>query len=171
MTSASARLAPRCATNVSRTLQFLDFLKSYRDNGTKTLGVFEDSMFTIAADFPPVRERDKLIDFVNAFKDDQKAFDGHLAGMTRLYSDVLNVLLFMQRTKYTINGQKITFPAKNDVGEYQKLMAAVDEVQKELQQSSAASRKATANANARLQSLNDATAEAAGKNAPKKKKR
>jgi hypothetical protein len=159
------------AANVSGTLQFLDFLKKYRDDGNKVLAAFEDSMFVIAADFPPVKERDKIMDFANAFKADQQAFDAHLAGMTKLYSDVLNVLLFMQRSKYTINGQKLSFSAKNDVPEYQKLMAAVDAVQKELQQTGAASRKATANANARLQSLNDASADAAGQSGAKKKKK
>jgi hypothetical protein len=128
------------AANVSRTLQFLEFLKQYRDGGNSALGAFEDSMFVIAADFPPVKQRDRVIDFANAFKDDQKAFDAHLAGMSKLYSDVLNVLLFMQRSKYKVNGQKILFDDKKDVSEYQKLMAAVDEVQKELQQTSAAKR-------------------------------
>jgi hypothetical protein len=157
--------------NISNTLQFLDFLKRYRSDGNKVLGAFEDSMFVLAADFPPVKERDKIMDFAQAFKADQQAFDAHLAGMDKLYSDVLNVLMFMQRTKYTVNGQKLTFAEKPNIAEYQKLMAAVDETQKELQKTGAASRKATANANARLQALNDATANAVSNNGQKKKKK
>jgi hypothetical protein len=159
------------ATNVSATLQFLDFLKKYRDDGNRVLSAFEDSMFVIAADFPPVKERDKVMDFAQAFKADQQAFDAHLSGMSQLYGDVLNVLLFMQRTKFTLNGTKLNFAAKNDVAEYQKLMAKIDETQKELQKTGAASRKATANANARLQALNDAANEAAGGKPAKKKKK
>lgn len=159
------------AANASQTLQFLDFLKKYRDAGNTLVAAFEDSMFVIASDFPPVKERDRVTDFAAAFKADQQAFDAHLAGMTTLYSDVLNVLLFMQRTKYTVSGTKLSFSAKTDVAEYQKLMSAVDAVQKELAKTGAASRKATLNANARLQALNNASAEAAGQDPPKKKKK
>jgi hypothetical protein len=159
------------AANVSATLQFLDFLKTYREEGKRTMAAFEDSMFVIAAEFPPVKVRDRFIDFANAFKADQQAFDNHLAGITKLYSNVLNVLLFMQHSKYTLKGKTFTFKDSSDIGRYRNFMNSVDATQKELAETIAASRKATANVNESLKAFNDATASDVEGNAPKKKKK
>jgi hypothetical protein len=135
------------ADNVSRVLDFIEYLKHARSASDSLARDYEDSLYVLAVELPPSINSKAFQDMDATFRGDRGAFNVFLDAMNKVYSDVLDVLLYLQHTSYTINNDKFTFAAKKDMIEYQKRMKIFDADAKELKQANEAMQKANAKAN------------------------
>jgi hypothetical protein len=141
-------------SNASRIFQFVDFLKQFQSDGRARAARFEDSLFVISNDYPPVKRRQQILNFSSAFKADQEAFDSHLSNLITVYSSVLDVLIFLKQADYEIANTQLKFKTKADVKRYNELMSSVDAAQALLPKSIAKAKKATAAMNETIDALN-----------------
>ena len=142
--------------NVSSTLEFIEYLKQFRASGEKIIHRFEDSLFVLQSEFPPVREKMLIKGVADSYMADNKAFDKYVAALSKIYSQVLNVLLFLQHTPFAIVKGAPQFHSANDVAAYRKMMTQVDQAQAEAAKATVASRKASTFAHKKLQEFNTA---------------
>ncbi len=135
------------ADNVSRVLDFIEYLKHTRITSDTLARDYEDSLYILAVELPPNIDSKGFQDMDASFREDRSAFNAFLDAMNKVYSDVLDVLLYLQHTSYTIENDKFTFTAKKDMIEYQKRMKIFDADAKELKQANEEMQKANAKAN------------------------
>ncbi len=144
------------AENVGKTLQFIEYLKKYRATGKTIIERFEDSLFVLEGEYPPVPEKKLIKSVATSYIADNKAFDVYVAALSKIYSQVLDVLLYLQHTQYEIVKDVPQFHSTGDAAEYRKLIAKLDGSQKEAKDAGAASRKASDRAHKKLQEFNTA---------------
>ncbi len=141
--------------NVLRVLEFIDYLKRARASSDTLAREYEDSLYIMAVTLPPDINSKGIQKMDETFRQDRDAFNVFLDAMTKLYSDVLDVLLYLQHTAYTLHNGEFTFSARKDLKEYQKRMKIVDTDSKELNKANAELRKANAKANDHTKNLDD----------------
>jgi hypothetical protein len=135
------------AANVSRVLEFIDFLKHARASSDTLARNYEDSLYILTVKLPPDINAHGIQDMDAAFRLDRDAFDVFLDDMAKTYSDVLDVLIYLQHTPYSFANKEFTFSEKKDMQEYQKRMKLVDADTKELKKANDDMQKANADAN------------------------
>jgi hypothetical protein len=135
------------AANVPRVLEFIDFLKHVRATSDTLARNYEDSLYILAVKLPPDINSHGIQDMDAAFRMDRDAFNAFLDDMAKTYSDVLDVLLYLQHTPYSLAHNEFTFTEKKDMKEYQKRMKLVDADTKELKKANDNMQKANADAN------------------------
>jgi hypothetical protein len=135
------------AKNIPLILEFLQYLKASRLSSDSLDQAFNDSMFALNADLPANDVDEGLKDIGDSFNKDRKAFGNFLAALDKLYSKVLDALLFLQNTHYTIANDQLSFVTQKDATEYSKLLGYVDAANAELNKANEALRKANAEAN------------------------
>jgi hypothetical protein len=135
------------AANVSLLLQFIDYLKHTRQFSDTLSRNYEDSLYILAVQVPPDINAHGIQNMDATFRTDRGAFNVFLDAMTKLYSDVLDVLTYLQRTPYSLANGEFTFMEKKDLSEYNKRMKLVDADSKELKKANDEMRKANAKAN------------------------
>jgi len=140
--------------NISRTLNFIEYLKQYRASGKVFINQFEDSIFILVSNYPPVREKHLIKDLGDAYMADDKAFDKYVSALSTIYSQVLDVLLFLHHTPYEVKNNAPEFRSAKDNGEYRKLVGQLDDLQKQASSAAAASRKSTAIVQKKLREFN-----------------
>ncbi len=133
--------------NVSRILEFLDYLKRERISSDSLARAFEDSLYIFSAELPKDIEAEGLNEIKTDFETDRTAFNNFLDVMTKLYSDVLDVLLHLQHHPYRIAHNQLTFELKADATEYRRLMKIVDADTKDLNAANEKLRQANAQSN------------------------
>ncbi|MDP4198266.1 MAG: hypothetical protein Q8922_05110 [Bacteroidota bacterium] len=144
------------ATNAGLTLEFIEYLKQYRASSKTTIDRFEDSLFILESEFPPVREKRLIKAVAESYMADNKAFDGYVGALSKVYSNVLNILLFLQHTPYSMVKGKPQFRLPKDMVTYQKMLTQTDDAQKEAAEAAAASRDASQRAHKKLREFNTA---------------
>ncbi len=132
--------------NVSRVLQFIDYLKHTRATSDSLARDFEDSLYILTVALPSDIDSHGIEEMDAVFREDRNALNLFLDAMAKTYSDVLDVLIYLQHTPYTIVKDELTFSAKKDMQEYQKRTKIVDADAKELKKANADMRKANAKA-------------------------
>ena len=159
------------ATNMAVSVQFLEFLKHAQIEEDSLSRVLEDSVYAIQQSMPPGVEENALNAFGESHSGDRKAFDGYIGSLSKLYSQVLDVLSFLHHTNYRVGKTGLEIASKEDAAQYTKLMKAIDATSAELQKASQESQKATALANKKIAEFNAAqNAAVNGKNKSTKKK-
>lgn len=139
------------ATNVARVIDFNAYLKRERLWSDSLAQSFNDSMYVLSEERP---EGVKVLDAAQdekSFKIERGAFNTFLDAMNKVYADVLDVLIFMQHSHYTIAKDRPVFQTSADVKEYVKLTTAVDADSKALNDANKDLRAANAKANALMQ--------------------
>ncbi len=130
--NAAAPLDPRhldsasVAANVSRVIEFTTYLKQERHWSDSLTQSFEDSMFILSAERQPDL---KVLDAANdqaSFTIERTAFNTFLGAMSKVYSDVLDVLLFLQHAHYTVVKKNLTFHSRDELAQYKKLIGFVN---------------------------------------------
>ncbi len=144
------------ADNVPRILEFIEFLKHARTESDTLARNFEDSLYMLVVKLPPDINATKMKDMDEAFHKDRDAFNVFLDDMSTTYSDVLDVLLYLQQTPYSLANDKFTFPDKKNVKDYDKRMKIVDADTKELKKANKDMQKANAAASKLLKDPGDA---------------
>ena len=145
----------RVSANISRILEFVDYLAWIRTTDDSLARGLEDSLFIIQGEIPPESQDQKALEaFQESYAADRKAFDTYVVTLRKLYSEVLNVLLFMQHADYKIDNNQLQFKSSNDIAKYRKLMKPIDATSKELKKASDLSRKATEWANQKIAEIN-----------------
>jgi hypothetical protein len=144
------------AANVSRVLEFIDFLKHARAMSDTLAREYEDSLYILSVKLPPDINSHGIQDMDAAFRMDRDAFNAFLDDMVQTYSDVLDVLIYLQHTPYSLTNKEFTFTEKKDMKEYQKRMKLVDADTKELKKANDDMQKANADANKLTQNPGDA---------------
>ena len=142
------------ATNISRVLQFVDYLTQFRTADDSLSRMLEDSLFVLHEGIPESRDRKTLEAFQESYAADRKAFNKYVATLRKLYSEVLDALLFMQHANYEVQNNQLQFKSSKDIAEYRKLMKPIDATSKELKKASEESRKATQWANKKIAEIN-----------------
>ncbi len=135
------------AANVTRVLEFIDYLKHTRATSDTIARDYEDSLYILTVKLPPDINSHGIQDMDAAFRLDRDAFNVFLDDMAKTYSDVLDVLLYLQHTPYSLAHNEFTFTEKKDMKEYQKRMKLVDADTKELKKANDNMQKANAEAN------------------------
>ncbi len=138
------------SANVSRLIEFIDYLKHERLSSDSIARDFEDSLYVLAVEIPPNIDAQSIHDLDASFHEDRNAFNVFIDAMSKLYSDALNVLLYLQHTSYSLDHDTFTFAAKKDQTEYRKRMKIVDADTKELNKANEDMRKANAKANEQM---------------------
>jgi hypothetical protein len=135
------------SANVSRILEFIDYLKHTRAASDSLARDYDDSLYILVTELPPDINSKGIQDMHTTFIVDRDAFNVFLDAMSKLYSDVLDVLIYLQHTPYTLTNGEFTFSEKKDLAEYKKRMKIVDADTKELNKANEDMRKANAKAN------------------------
>ncbi|MFI5202758.1 MAG: hypothetical protein ACHQNE_10255, partial [Candidatus Kapaibacterium sp.] len=141
------------AANVALVLDFTNYLKHERQWSDSLTHSFTDSMYILSEDRPPDLKVLDAADIEISFRLERGAFDTFLDAMNKVYADVLDVLLFLQHTHYTIAKKassamlRPVFDTRADVKEYIRLTAAVDSDSKTLNKANQDLRAANAKAN------------------------
>ena len=148
-------------TNISRVLQFVSYLTQFRTKDDSLARMLEDTLFALNEEIPESRDQKMLEAFQQSYTADRKAFNKYVTTLQKLYSEVLNVLFFMQHANYEVQNNQLQFKSSKDVTEYQKLMKPIDACSKELKKASEESRKATQWANKKISEINGRTPQAA----------
>jgi hypothetical protein len=143
------------AANVSNLLEFIEYLKHARAASDTLAQNYEDSLYIFATTLPPDIDGKGIQNMDASFHEDRAAFNVFLEAMTKLYSDVLDVLLYLEHTPYSLAHNEFTFTDKKDLKEYQKRMKIVDADNKELNQANQEMRKANAKANSHTKNPSD----------------
>lgn len=139
--------------NVGASLAFVEYLKHYRDTSEMYAKQLEDSLAVFQSELPDVPERALIKKFAEAHMADQKADATYIGTLASVYSDVLDVLLYLQHTSYTLQKDKIVFKVKSDEAKYLKLMTPINEGQTKLQTAIFNSKRAKAKAQDALSKL------------------
>lgn len=148
------------AANVARVIDFTSYLKRERSWSDSLAQSFNDSMYVLSEERP---EGVKVLDAADdeaSFKIERAAFNTFLDAMNKVYADVLDVLLFMQHSHYSIAKNQPVFESHEDAKEYVKLTNAVDSDSKALNNANKDLRAANAKANALMQSRKHNTGDA-----------
>ena len=104
------------ADNVPRILEFIDFLKHARILSDTLARNYEDSLYILAVQLPPDINSSGIKKMDESFRKDRDAFNVFLDAMNKTYSDVLDVLLYLEQTPYSLANDKFTFPEKECEG-------------------------------------------------------
>ncbi len=162
------------AQNLVVGVRFLEFLKHTERAVDSLSQALQDSIFAIEQSMPPGVEEKSLVAFGESQAADCKAFDVHVGTLSKLYSQVLDVLGFLHHTNYQVGKSGLAIPSKDDAAQYTKLMKVIDATTVELKKTSEASQKATAWANKKIAEFNaaqNAAANPSSGGADKTKKR
>ncbi len=133
--------------NVARVMDFATYLQRERQWSDSLDHSFLDSMYVLSEDRPANL---KVLDAANvetSFRTERTAFNNFLDAMNKVYADVLDALLFLQHTHYTIRKDQPVFETHDQVKEYMQLMGTVDADSKTLNAANEALRRANAKAN------------------------
>jgi hypothetical protein len=142
------------ANNVTRVIDFSNYLAGFRRTDDSLGRALEDSLFILHEEIPQTQDRVTLEAFQDSYATDLKAFDSYVETLGTLYSEVLDVLLFVQQSSYEIHNDQLQFRSQKDVAEYRKLMKPIDATSTALKKASEESRKATALANQKIAEIN-----------------
>ncbi len=154
------------AQNISRTLQFIQYLKDYRavDDGISL--ALEDSLEALRQETPTGAE-EKAFDAVGeSYAADHKGWNKYIGTLSELYSGVLDALIFLQSAPHTIAKDKLEFKTAKEAATYNKLMKPIDAAVRESKKAFEESKKATEWANQKITELNGTSS-----TTPKKKKK
>jgi hypothetical protein len=143
------------AANVSLLLEFIDYLKHTRASSDSLARDYDDSLYILATELPRDIDSHGIQDMHTSFIEDRDAFNVFLDAMNKLYSDVLDVLIYLQHTPYSLANDKFIFTEKKNVKEYDKRMKIVDADTKEVNKANEDMRKANAKANDHTKSPSD----------------
>jgi hypothetical protein len=147
----------RIASNISRVIDFSNYLSSFRRADDSLGRALEDSLFILHEEIPETQDRVSLEAFQDSYATDLKAFDHYVETLGTLYTEVLDVLLFLQQSSYVIRNNQLEFRSEKDIAEYRKLMKPIDATSAALKKASVESRKATALANQKIAEINGGT--------------
>ena len=136
--------------NVPLVLEFLQYLKEIHHSSDSLEQAFNDSLFSINADLPADEADESIKQIGETFNEDRTAFNNFLSALDKAYAKVLDALLFLQHTHYSILKDQLSFSSKESFTEYSKLMKSVDEANTALNKANEALRKANAKANAKV---------------------
>jgi len=139
------------AENVERVLDFTSYLKHERQWSDSLSHSFTDSMYVLSEDRPADLKVLDAADVEISFGLERGAFDTFLDAMQKVYTDVLDVLVFMQHNHYTIKKDRPRFETRAEVDEYMTLTKAVDDDSRTLNKANHDLRAANAKANALTQ--------------------
>ena len=139
------------STNVALVMDFTNYLKHERQWSDSLTHSFKDSIYILSEERPPDLKVLDAADIEISFRLERGAFDTFLDAMNKVYADVLDVLIFMQHTHYTIAKHRPVFETRADVKEYIRLTNAVDADSKALNKANQDLRAANAKANALTQ--------------------
>jgi hypothetical protein len=134
------------AANVARVIDFISYLKRARQSSDSLAHSFDDSMYVLSEERPADVKVLGAADIETSFGIERTAFNTFLDAMSKVYSDVLDVLLFLQHSPYSLLKNDLRFETRTDMKEYQKLTKIVDVDSKAL--STANKNLQTANAKA-----------------------
>ncbi|HET6402691.1 MAG TPA: hypothetical protein VFH95_15005 [Candidatus Kapabacteria bacterium] len=138
------------AANVALVLDFTSYLKHERQWSDSLAQSFNDSMYVLSEERPADLKVLDASEDEASFKIERAAFNTFLDAMNKVYADVLDVLIFMQHTHYTIAKNRPVFETRADVKEYIKLTGTVDDDSKALNKANQDLRAANEQANALL---------------------
>ena len=139
------------AENVALVLNFTSYLNHERQWSDSLSHSFSDSMYVLSQDRPADLKILNAADIEISFRLERGAFDTFLDAMQKVYTDVLDVLIFMQHSHYKIAKDRPVFETRADVKEYMTLTKAVDDDSKTLNKANQDLRAANAKANALTQ--------------------
>jgi hypothetical protein len=137
--------------NKQRIKGFLDYLDVYRALSSQLMKATEDSVKALRALMPRNEKEKFLKDFLDAYEMDQKAFDNYTLALTKLFTNVINFLDFLEASHYEIKGNKLLFTSEDESKQSNDLMETVQEVQKKVIEASAKSQRASLDAHKKMQ--------------------
>jgi hypothetical protein len=137
--------------NKEQIKDFLNYLDLYRELSKQLQEAIEDSVKELRKLMPTRLKQTFMKDFLDAYQLDQNAFDKYTLELTKVFTNVLKVLSYLETSKVTIANKKLQFTDKKEYGAYGELIEAVETSQKKLASAGAASQKASIDANAMMQ--------------------
>ncbi len=148
ITSLAKEVVPK---NREKVKDFLNYLEVYRSLSGKQRQEVEDSANSLREKMPSRHQATFLKDFIEAYEMDQNAFDKYTLALTKVFTNINAVLLFIETSKMTIQDTKLQFTDKKEYEKYSELIEAVEKSNKRLINASAASQKATIDASSIMQ--------------------
>jgi hypothetical protein len=82
---------------------------------------------------------------------DQTAFDKYTLALTKVFTNISDVLTFLENSKMTIKDNKLQFSDKKEYEKYSEMIEEVQKNDKRLVNASANSQKATIDASSMMQ--------------------
>jgi len=137
--------------NKEKIKEFLSYLDVYRQLSKQLMDGVEDSVNELKKLMPTRLKAGFMKDFVEAYKLDQNAFDKYTLELTKVFTNVLKVISYLETTKVTIANNKLQFTDKTEYDTYSELITTVEKSQKKLAAAGAASQEASIDANSMMQ--------------------
>jgi hypothetical protein len=138
------------SNNISGALQFIEYLKSYQKFGDSLSRALEDSLEALKEETPTGAEEQAFDAFGESFLADHKAWNKYIGTLRDLYSEVLDALLYLQRTDHSMVHEQVQFKSAKDAAAYNKLMKPIEVTVKESKKAIEESKKATEWANQKI---------------------
>lgn len=137
--------------NIPIIKEFLSYLDVYRSVSDREKAAIADSIASLRLYLPKSRQKKYLKEFEDAYALDQAAFYRYTLALTALYTNVLELLNFMQTAQTEIKDNKITFKNQKEYHHYEQIMAKVEKQVKRQGRASLASQKASIDAGEMMQ--------------------
>lgn len=139
------------AQNMQRIKDFLNYLEVYRTLSTKLKKEVEDSVEEIRKNMPSRIRNAFSKEFLDAYTMDQAAFEKYTLALTKFFSDVMDLFVFMETSKVAIKDNKFQFSDKEEYEKYNKINARIEKSNKKLINASANAQRAGIDANSMMQ--------------------
>lgn len=143
----------RIVNNMKAIETFLGYIDMYRKEAKVLTKTLTDSIVSLRAELPATQRKTFLISFEKAYTKDATAFDGYLAGLSKLFRRVNSSLEFLRYAHFTVKGTTIEFEHESDHNRYGEFMGGVQAATAEVNKAAENSKKATAEANQVMQDV------------------
>jgi len=137
--------------NKEKIKDFLDYLDVYRELSKQLMQATVDTVTELKNLMPKRLKAAFMEDFLDAYKLDQNTFDRYTLELTKVFTNVVKALTYLETSKVTIVDKKLQFTDKLEYDEYNKLITDVEKSQKRLVTAGAASQKASIDASSVMQ--------------------
>lgn len=137
--------------NKQRIKDFLNYLEVYRTVSTRLKKDVEDSVEEIRKGMPSRIRNAFSKEFLEAYTMDQEAFEKYTLALTKFFSNVMDLFIFMETSKVAIKDNKFQFSDKEEYEKYNKINARIEKSNKKLITASANAQRAGIDANSMMQ--------------------
>jgi hypothetical protein len=132
--------------NAKKVKDFVDFLDVSRSLSRQSMHALEDSVANIKERGLTKKMMKPYDDLVKAYESDQKAFDQYTLALSKVFTNVVKILSYLDTCDYTIKDKKLIFTERAQSEKYGALFTELEESQKKAAYAGADSQKSSIDA-------------------------
>jgi hypothetical protein len=132
--------------NIKKVKDFIDFLDVSRSLSAHSMQALEDTVENLKEVGLTKKMTKSYGDLIKAYESDQKAFDKYTLALSKVFTNVVKILTYLDSCDYTIKDKKLIFTDRKQSEAYGELFTGLEESQKKAAYAGADSQKASIDA-------------------------